>query len=330
MTVNTFAVAGTIEGASAWTRDTIAPADWTLAFPAECVAELEAAVRATAGHAGALHTLSRQGLRLDACQAFAARLRSDYLDNGPLFAVLDGLPVARFTDAELTRAYWLFSGLVSRPVEQTFQGTMMFDVLDTGVGSKMVPGSGIRATITNLDLNFHNDNCFNTVMPDYVGLLCLHPSKTGGVSKVISFHTLHNILLAENPELLERLYQPIWWDRHREFGRGEAPYVANPVFEVANGRPRARFSNYNIRGGYRLREQALDPALEQAMQRLLALFARPELQCQFHMQAGQIQYVNNRAIAHARSEFQNGDTPEEQRHLVRLWLRSHGRVGYEG
>ena len=330
MTVNTFAVADTIEGASAWTRDTISAADWTLAFPAECVAELEEAVRATRDHAGALHDLTRAGLELEACKAFAARLRSDYLDNGPLFALLDGLPVARFTDAELTRAYWLFSGLVARPVQQTYQGTMMFDVLDTGVGSKMVPGSGIRATITNLDLNFHNDNCFNTAMPDYVGLLCLHPSKSGGVSKVISFHTLHNILRAQDPELLERLYQPIWWDRHREFGPGEAPYVANPVFDAVDGRPRARFSNYNIRGGYRLRDEAPDPVLEQALQRLLALFATPALQCQFSMQAGQIQYVNNRAIAHARSEFQNGDTRDEQRHLVRLWLRDQGLAGYEG
>lgn len=314
----------------AWTRDTIRPEDWRVALPAPCLSELDEALAATRGHAGPVQAIDTRGLSLDACRDFARRLRRDYLDAGPLFAVVDRLPAERYSREELTRAYWLLSGLVSRPVEQTWQGTMLFDVLDTGVGGKMVPGSGIRATVTNLDLNFHNDNCFNTVMPDYVGLLCVRPARTGGVSKAISFHTLHEILRREDPELLERLYQPIWWDRHREFGPDELPYVANPVFETAHGRLLARFSNYNIRGGYRIRGEAPDPVLERALQRLVALFATPELQCRFSMQSGQIQYVNNRAIGHARSEFEDGDTPDQRRHLVRLWLRDGGRSRYAG
>lgn len=330
MTSHAPTFADRIEGLSAWTRDSLRTEDWLVPLPANCLTELDQALADTRHYAGALGTLTTEGLSLEACRAFAQRLRRDYLDAGALFAVVDRLPTERYSDEELKRAYWLFSSVLSRPVEQTVGGTLMFDVLDTGLGNRMVPGSGIRATVTNLDLNFHNDNCFNTVMPDYVGLLCLHPAQRGGTSKAISFHTLHNILLDEDPKLLKRLYQPIWWDRHKEFNEGEQPFVANPVFDVRQGWPLARFSNYNIRGGYRLREEIPDELLERALQRLVALFATPELQCQFDMREGQIQYVNNRAIGHARSEFEDGEDLSRRRHLARLWLRDWGSTDYAG
>lgn len=317
-----------ITGPSAWRGDSLQPADWLVPLPAACWDELAEAIARP--HDGPVHTLSTDGLALDACRALAQRIRRDYLDAGPGLAVLDRFPVEGLGKPELTRAYWLFASLLSRPVQQTWEGRMLFDVHDIGVGGKMVPGSGIRATLTNLDLNFHNDNCFNTTMPDYVGLLCLHPALRGGVSKAISFHTVHNLLREENPALLERLYQPIWWDRHKEFGPGEPETVANPVFDREGGLPRARFSHYNIRGGYRIRGEEPDAELDAALKRLVALFAEPQLQNRFTLQAGQIQFVNNRVVGHARSDFEDHEDPEQRRHLVRLWLRDSGGVSYPG
>lgn len=316
----------------AWTRETLSRDHWLVPLPSDCWSELEAAVRDTEGLATPVHELATKDFSLTQCRAFASRLRDRYLDSGPMFAVVDRFPVERFSKDELTRAYWLLASLVSRPVQQTYGGTMLFHVRDEGVGSQMKPGSGIRATITNLDLNFHNDNCFNSVMPDYVGLLCLRAARTGGLSKAVSFHTLHELLTQENPDLLQRLYEPIWWDRHREFGPGELPYVSNPVFEVnEQGRALARYSTYNIRGGYKLREEALDARLEQAMAKLAELFARPELQSNFMMEPGQIQFVNNRSIGHARTDFvDDAVDPDHKRHLVRLWLRDKGSMQYEG
>ena len=50
----------------------------------------------------------------------------------------------------------------------------------------------------------------------------------------------------------------------------------------------------------------------------------------FSFEPGQIQYVNNFALGHRRSAFE--DAPDEgyKRHLVRLWLRDYGRRGYGG
>ena len=62
-----------------------------------------------------------------------------------------------------------------------------------------VPGSGVRPDKTNIEIRFHNDNAYNNTPPDYVGLLCLRQAMSGGHSRVISFHTAHNALLARHP-----------------------------------------------------------------------------------------------------------------------------------
>jgi alpha-ketoglutarate-dependent taurine dioxygenase len=61
-----------------------------------------------------------------------------------------------------------------------------------------------------------------------------------------------------------------------------------------------------------------------------SVFDQPELHVELKFEAGQIQYVNNRATGHARTEFVDHPEPEKKRHLVRLWLRDHGKRGYRG
>jgi alpha-ketoglutarate-dependent taurine dioxygenase len=60
------------------------------------------------------------------------------------------------------------------------------------------------------------------------------------------------------------------------------------------------------------------------------VFDLPELHVELQFESGQIQYVNNRATGHARTEFVDFPEPERKRHLVRLWLRDSGKRGYRG
>jgi hypothetical protein len=50
----------------------------------------------------------------------------------------------------------------------------------------------------------------------------------------------------------------------------------------------------------------------------------------FHFEGGQMQFVNNRLIAHKRTAFRDWPEPERKRHLIRLWLRDRGRPFYNG
>jgi alpha-ketoglutarate-dependent taurine dioxygenase len=217
--------------------------------------------------------------------------------------------------------------MVGRPVAQSLDGKMIYDVLDTGRAA--LPGSGVRPDQTNIELKFHTDNSYNTTPPETVVLLCLRAAKAGGHSRVASFHALHNALVAQRPDVLPRLYRPFWFDRQREFHEGEAPIFAAPVF-TAGEELHARFSAHQIRGGYALKGEAIDEAGAAALAALLDLFDDDTLSADFDLEPGQLQFVDNRVLGHARTEFEDHPEPDRRRHLVRLWLRNRGRRAYPG
>ena len=43
-----------------------------------------------------------------------------------------------------------------------------------------------------------------------------------------------------------------------------------------------------------------------------------------------MQFVDNRVLGHARTQFEDHPEPDRRRHLVRLWLRDHGSRAYPG
>ncbi len=321
-------IADRFEGRDAWTRSTIRPADWLVELPEAALAELRAVLADYRRAPLPVLLLDPRDYALDACRATMERLR-EVTQRGPMFAVLDRLPLEEMSRDEAVAIYWILSSLLARPVAQKLNGQMFFDVQDTG--AKLKAGSGIRPTVTNVDLRFHNDNAYNETPPEYVCLLCLHPAREGGISQVMSVRTVHNTLREQFPELLPRLYKPFWYDRHAEHQPGEPTVFAAPMFERApDGSVRARLALSEIHAGYELRGERLDNETAAALAAVQTVFDRPELHVELSFEAGQIQYVNNRATGHARTEFVDFPEPERKRHLVRLWLRDAGKRGYRG
>jgi alpha-ketoglutarate-dependent taurine dioxygenase len=314
--------------AQAWTRNTIRPADWTVPLPSGALDELRAVLTELRRAPLPTFLLDPADFALDACRAAMEEVRRVTRD-GPMFAVLDRLPMTEMSRDEAVQLYWLLSSLLGRPVAQKLSGQMFFDVRDTG--ARLKPGSGIRPTVTNVDLRFHNDNSYNETPPDYVCLLCLHPAKQGGISQVMSVATVHQALQERFPALMDRLYRPFWYDRHAEHHVDEPATFAAPIFERgADGTVKARLALSEIFAGYELRGERMDNETAAALDAVQEVFDRPELRVELDFAPGQIQYVNNRATGHARTEFIDHAEPERRRHLVRLWLRDGGRRGYRG
>ena len=319
-----------IEGPSAWTRRDLDPRDYRLDLSPACLDEIRRA--ADEIRAFPLPTILRgpDDFAMPHCRALIGEARR-ILEAGLRFVLIDRLPLAELTADEATAIYWLLSSTIARPVAQKLDGTMIYDVRDTGRAA--LPGSGVRPDQTNIELKFHNDNSYNTTPPDYVGLLCLQPAARGGHSQVMSFHTAHNELLARAPELLPRFYEPFWFDRQHEFHPGEAPAFAAPVFESAQdsaGKLWARFSAHQIRGGYAVQGEPIDNAGAAALAALMEIFDDDSLSADFDLEPGQIQIVDNRVLGHSRTAFEDNPEPERKRHLVRLWLRDRGRRSYPG
>ena len=315
-----------VTDARAWVGRDLAPADWTISLPAEALAELRQVLNNLRYAPLETLLLDPADFALDACRATMEQLRNQ-LTSGIMFAVLDRLPVEEMSQAEAKQLYWLLASLVARPVAQKLNGQMFFDVHDTGV--KLKPGSGIRPTVTNVDLTYHNDNSYNDTPPDVVALLCLHHAMQGGISRVVSVYSVHNALLSDYPELLPRLYRPVWYDRHAEHLPGEPNAFSAPIFEYTDAL-NTRLALSEIYAGYALKGVDLDTTTRDALAAVQSVFNRPDLRAELEMRAGQIQFVNNRATGHARTEFLDFPEPERKRHLVRLWLRNGGLRSYRG
>src|SRR4029078_8064281 len=76
---------------------------------------------------------------------------------------------------------------------------------------------------------FHTDSC------DVVGLLCLRPARSGGLSSLVSLPTIFNEMRRRRPDLVAVLLEPIETDRRGEVPPGGKPYFSIPVFNQHEG-----------------------------------------------------------------------------------------------
>ena len=315
-----------VEGAKAWVRADIQRDDWFLPLTPECLAELRAILVELRARPCAVEHIDPARFAMPACRTFMRRVQT-VLDDGVRFAVVDRLPMDEISDTEAKALYWILSSLIARPVQQKLTGTMVYDVHDTG--KKATPGSGVRPDQTNMEQFFHNDNAYNTTQPEYVALLCARPAKSGGMSQLMSFYTLHNELLRAHRQVIPRLYQPFWFERQKEYLPGEPAVISAPMFAY-DGRLKVRLSLFQASSGYTMMNEPLDEAAVTAMSTLKSLFTDEALRVDFVMERGQIQYVNNLETAHRRTTFEDYTEPERKRLMIRLWLRNTGDVRYQG
>ena len=161
-------------------------------------------------------------------------------------------------------------------------------------------------------------------------LLCLYPSAEGGESEYCSSYTLYNALAEEAPELLERLFQPFYHDRRGLQGNGQPTVSWVPCFAYDGNRLWARFSQMKIKVGYEQAGQDIDNITRATLEAVQSIIPQQELSLRYMMERGQLQIINNREGLHYRADFKDGETPEQRRHLWRLWHRDEGRPTYDG
>jgi hypothetical protein len=238
------------------------------------------------------------------------------LERGRGFVIVEGPYPARCSDAAALARYWMVGLGLGQPVEQNVQGTVLYDVRDTGQSV----AQGARFSVTNAESSFHTDNSFGDRVVDTVGLLCLRTARAGGQSQVVSGYAARAALQAERPEALAVLRRPFQVDRRGGVRAGEAPTVAVPVFAEAGDELLVRYLRCWIEVGHQKAGEPLTPAQVAALDRLDTVLARPALRAEFDLRPGQMLFVNNRWILHNRTAFADHPEPARRRHLVRLWL----------
>lgn len=303
-----------VEGASVWFAAEMRrrESDWTYRLSPPEVAELEAALKVVQARGLDIAQIRRDHFPLPTLGPVLDRLRGEVL-NGRGFVLLRGVPVEGRPIAESAALYWGIGAHFGSARSQNAKGHLLGHVYDLGGSSATDPN--IRSYATSERQNFHIDRC------DVVALLCLKRAKSGGLSAIASSMAVHNVMLQRRPDLLERLYQPMPVDRRGEVPEGKAPFYYAPVFNQHEGRISVLYSRLHIGSSQRFSEARRLTAEDiEALDMLGALAGDDELRLDMTFTPGDIQFLHNHTILHARSAYEDWPELERKRHLLRLWL----------
>jgi hypothetical protein len=195
---------------------------------------------------------------------------------------------------------------------QNADGHLLGHVRDLGLSSQ---DPNTRIYQTRERQTFHTDSC------DVVGLLCLRPARSGGLSSLVSSTTIFNEMRRHRPDLLKVLLEPIETDRRGEVPPGGKPYFSIPVFNWHDGLISAIYQRQYIESARRFAGVApLTAAQIEALDLLDELANDPDLNLMMALEPGDIQLVHNHTILHDRTAFEDFPEPERKRHLLRLWV----------
>ncbi|KAL3421230.1 hypothetical protein PVAG01_07675 [Phlyctema vagabunda] len=296
---------------------------WTLVLNESQVEEIHQALLHFKGLNKILGSINPETFPLPKLHA-VLREQAKELHSGRGFFVLRGLQVDRYSREENLIIYAGVSSHVGRirgrqdskvvdGVKESLVVNHIKDLSQTAVANKI----GAPAYTTDKQV-FHTD------AGDIVSLFSLNTAASGGESKLSSSWRVYNELARTRPDLIKTLSDDWVFDG---YGNPEKPYTVKPLLfhtPAQGATPERVVIQYARRGftGFLALPRSTDipPITEAQAEALDALhFLADRFNLTLDFQKGDVQYVNNLSIFHARDGFV--DAPGRERHLLRLWLR---------
>ncbi|KAH0847179.1 hypothetical protein AYO21_02566 [Fonsecaea monophora] len=287
--------------------------DWTFVLKPEHIKELEHALAHFKSLKKPLGYIDQETFPLPTLHE-ELRGVSRELHFGHGFKVVRGIPVTRYSREE---NLILYAGLSSHiaPLRARQDSHYNGAPADVVLGHiKDLSASKERASI-GAPAYTADKQVFHTDTGDIVSLFCLSPAAEGGKSRLASTWRVYNELAANRPDLIETLSQDWVADN---FGNPEQPYLSKPLlfYQPATTQTPERIilqyaRRYFTGFGALPRSTAIPPITEAQAEALDAIhFLGERFNVELDFQQGDIQYVNNLAVFHARDGFK--DTEEQQ------------------
>jgi hypothetical protein len=304
-----------LEPHAEWRHDDVAdPATWTEALGGAEIEELDAALRHAQAISSDLLDIGKEDFPLPHLGSRLAAIARDLIE-GRGFVLIRGLPRERYGNDEMCLLYWGIGAHLGRPWPQNKRGHVLGDVTDQGRSADDPRARGNE--IGGIAFPYHSDGS------DLVGLMCLQTAREGGTSTVCNAVAIHNDLVRRHPDLAAELYRPQPYDFRGEEPPGGAPWYAIPVFTDWAGRLFVRYIRPYILASQRHPEAPrIDPRAEEAMQLLDHMTTDPAYNVFMDFEPGDMQFVNNYHVLHARTAYVDEPTTGRIRHLKRLWLET--------
>ena len=284
--------------------------DWIEYLDENDLADIRVAIDAENVQNKQIGTLAHQDFDFGKLGQRLLALRDEILE-GRGFVMLRGLPVHQWSHQDIIRAYWGIGAWLGEAVSQNASAHLLGHVIN----QRNMASQSTRIYQTDRSLSYHSDSC------DIVGLLCIRTAKHGGTSSIASSAAIHNHLLEEEPAALEALYSEFICDRYDEIPVGKLAYYSVRVFNEIDGKLVCCGMDPDIRSAQRL--QDVVPLTAEQCHALDAFQnAAKALALNMTLEPGDMQFVNNHVVVHAREQFEDYPEPEKRRYMVRLWLSS--------
>src|SRR5579871_879340 len=178
-----------------WIPDSLGPVDdWAYRISTSDQDELLAAVDHFRKSSLPMPAVDKESFPLGRLKDVLADIRRELME-GRGMVMVRNFPVERLDREGICIAYMGLGAYLGDKMVQNKYGHVLGHVKDIGENY----GTSGRSYNTSAEVRFHCDAC------DYVGLLCLHPAKHGGTSRVASSVTLYNTMLQRRPDLVDVL-----------------------------------------------------------------------------------------------------------------------------
>lgn len=231
---------------------------------------------------------------------------SNELENGKGFFLIRGLPVERYSDEQINVLYYGLGLYMGLPVSQNPKGDMLGQVQNVGdLNDKTT-----RVYETNRYLPYHTD------LSDMVGLLSVRRARQGGLSSLVSAATVFNEILEKYPHYLGLYFRPMHCSH-----LGDSEPGRTPIFSFHEGKLSCRYLRQYIELGHEMRGAPLSRVEQEALDIFDSVIQDPRLRLDMMLEPGDIQFANNYAVMHSRTEFEDFPEPERRRKLLRLWVK---------
>lgn len=296
-----------------WTAADVADsAAWTHRLTSDEIAELEAALVVARKHTDEVLDVDKEHFPLPTLAPVLDGLAEELI-NGRGFCRISALPVERIGYEDASWMYWGIGLHLGVPWPQNVKGHLLGDVKDQG---KSVNDPTARGNeLGGVAQPFHSDGS------DLIGLLCLDPGVSGGESLVANAVAAHNLLVAQDPQLAEVLYDPLPYDFRGEQSKGSDPFYRVPVFSEHNERLFVRYIRPYIEASQRHPDAPrLSDLQRTAMDAYDSLVNDPDNRVEMTFEPGDMQFVNNYHVLHGRNAYQDDRATGRVRWLKRLWL----------
>ena len=304
-----------IDHPSAWrVGDFRSPADYTIELTPAQLADIDGCVKAVRAAGLRLEDIERRHFPLPTMADTLAAIGREIAD-GRGFVVVRRLPVESYSKDEIGMIYWGFGTHLGIGQSQSVMGDRLGHVKDF---SREDPNA--RAYRNKQELSPHTD------LSDLVALCCLRAARAGGVSRLASALTIHNIVQAERPHYLDRLYRGYTYHRRGEEKPGDPPVTPHlvPIFSNVDGKLSIRYVRSYIEAGMAEVGSPIDDLDREILDFVEATSKRPDVMLEFTLAPGEMFFLNNYTILHARTSFDDFEEEDRRRHLLRLWLEVPG------